>query len=441
MLIIATDLQDTRWLQYLWGEFARLQRAGFAARIVPLGSEVESGTPVLYYTREFQPGCWLPNLGQAPPRREVQWLSPEIFLADGQLARDARCACPYDPFWNAFACLSRLEEYLEEKRGGRINSYARNHPRLDKATFAVPVVNHLFNALEGLIRAHFPALPFGAGEKPVIELSHDLDYIEKTVQLRLKQTVFNCFNTLKAVYVNPGEAAGFARRSLRFLLASPSYWCFNYWEDLEKRYNRRSVFYIYARTGARDWRTWLFDPSYDIAANAKLQQQLRRLLAEGFEVGLHGSWHSAVQEGRLAAEKALLGEVLQREVTKTRQHWLKYSEAITPGLHHRYFQFDSTLGWNDLMGFRSGCASRYRPYDHGSHKALDYQVTPLVVMDSTIFDYGAAAAATLAQEAFALLEKLGQFKTSHVSISWHQRVCSPDYGWHGLYEQILSRIA
>lgn len=29
-------------------------------------------------------------------------------------------------------------------------------------------------------------------------------------------------------------------------------------------------------------------------------------------------------------------------------------------------------------------------------------------------------------------------KTLHISISWHQRVCSSDYNWHLFYEEILS---
>ena len=49
----------------------------------------------------------------------------------------------YDIFWNAFVFLSRLEEYWKEKNKKQIKSYVKNHPRKEKATFDVPVVNNL----------------------------------------------------------------------------------------------------------------------------------------------------------------------------------------------------------------------------------------------------------------------------------------------------------
>lgn len=42
-------------------------------------------------------------------------------------------------------------------------------------------------------------MSFGKLQKPIIDLSHDVDYINKTIQLRLKQTAFNIFNTIKTI--------------------------------------------------------------------------------------------------------------------------------------------------------------------------------------------------------------------------------------------------
>jgi hypothetical protein len=270
----------------------------------------------------------------------------------------------------------------------------------------------------------------------VVELSHDVDYINKTSQLRLKQTAFNGYNTLKALK-NPSVFINKAKSTVSFLFSNTSCWCFNYWESLEKKYKKRSVFYIYVQTKKKNLLSWLIDPSYDVKTNKKLQLKLKQLIYDGFEVGLHGSYNSAADEKRLVKEKAILEDIVGMRVEKIRQHWLRYEERITPVLHNKHFKYDSTIGWNDRIGFRSGCASRYRPYNHDKQQPFDYMVTPQVIMDSAIFDYDAERIKLQTKKALLMIKNIQSLKTPHISISWHQRVCNDDYRWHKLYEKIL----
>ena len=183
--------------------------------------------------------------------------------------------------------------------------------------------------------------------------------------------------------------------------------------------------------------SWLFDPSYDITTSTRLRKKIIQLIEEGFEIGLHGSYFSATDESQLSIEKELLERAINREVIKVRQHWLRYQERTTPVLHNKYFQFDSTLGWNDHMGFRSGSACRYRPYDHQRQNPFQFMVTPQIIMDANIFDYGIDQIGHLSAKALSLIKSLQKLKSSHVSVSWHQRVACKDYEWHGLYEKML----
>ena len=64
-------------------------------------------------------------------------------------------------------------------------------------------------------------------------------------------------------------------------------------------------------------------------------------------------------------------------------------------------------------------------------------VTPQVIMDSAIFDYTAERIKLQAKKALLMIKNIQSLKTSHISISWHQRVCNDDYRWHKLYEKIL----
>ena len=435
MLYVATDIEDARWLVYILEEFVRINKAEFSIQVV--SSQININYPhLISYNAVPQKGICIPNRSHVQPNEKTIRISENISVFSGTTSEDQRYSFSYDLFWNTFIFLTRLEEYRSEKNGKLIRSYSFNHPRENKSTFDIPVVNYLFNKFEQFIRNNFPKLPFGQKQDPIIEYSHDVDYIQKTFQLRLKQTAFNTFKTFKSIS-NPIRFTEQAKRTVRFFFSNPSYWHFDYWEKTEKRHNVRSVFYVYAKTGKKNLKSWLLDPSYDIAKNIYLQNRLKRLIQEGFEVGLHGSFYSAADEERLVREKNKLEESIGTEVHKVRQHWLRYEDGITPYLHNELFKYDSTLGWNDRMGFRSGIAGRYRPYDHKNRQAFAYMVTPQVIMDANVYDYGANEVEELEKKAIKMLESLRQFKSVHISISWHQRVCSSDYGWQGLYEQIL----
>jgi len=436
MLSIATDLKDNRWLQYILEEFVRINLAEFKIQICSVDKVDGSNPKVIYYNKNCINKFTIPNRSSVNIQKNALWLSKEIFIIQDTMVSEWEGTCHYDIFWNAFVFLSRIEEYWNEKNEKRIKSYAKNHPRKEKTTFDVPVVNNLFNELELIIKKKFPDLPFGSKQKPVVELSHDVDYIKKTSQLRLKQTAFNGYNTLKAVK-NPSVFIHKAQTTLSFLFSNTSCWCFNYWESLEKKYFKRSVFYIYVQTGKKNLKSWLIDPSYDVRTDKKLQLKLKQLIYDGFEIGLHGSYYSATDEKLLVNEKAVLEDIIGKRVEKIRQHWLRYEESITPVLHNKYFKYDSTLGWNDRIGFRSGCASRYRPYDHDKQEPFEYMVTPQVIMDSAIFDYEAERIVLQTKKALLMIKNIQALKTSHISISWHQRVCNDDYRWHELYEKIL----
>jgi len=438
-LYVATDLRDSRWLSYILEEFNRINQAEFAIRVCDIKA-VPSQAFALYYTKEFLCDTSIPNRSSILPDGKIRYIDDKKFVLTGTTSQDRRFACPYDLFWNAFVFLSRLEEYMSEQNGKKIRSYCKNHPRKQKGSFDLPVVEHLFEELESLIKRSYPQFTFGPRLSPVIEFSHDVDYIKKTTQLRLKQTAFNAANTIRSIK-DPGRFKATFRRTIHFFVSNPSYWCFDYWEKLEKRFNRRSVIYVYINTQEKDFISWLIDPSYDLGRLPRLLARIKDLAAQGFEIGLHGSYKSALNFSLLKKEKQILENVIGINIKKIRQHWLRYEEKITPYLHNDLFQYDSTLGWNDRIGFRSGCASAYRPYDHLKQQPFDYRVIPQIIMDSNIFDYGADQLKHLSQKALTILKNLKQYKTARVSVSWHQRTASKDYGWHGLYEKILENCS
>ncbi|HIN40469.1 MAG TPA: hypothetical protein EYM84_09375 [Flavobacteriales bacterium] len=436
MLTIYTDLNNTKWLEYLVEEFKRIQDANFDIRI---SSSPSNNSICINYCKQpiSGKGSNIFNCNQIQPTFELTKMSDGSFIIPETKSNNEEFECKTDIFWNAFVFLSRLEEFNEEQKGNLIKSYSTKHPRIDKNSFQIPIVNMLFSQLENFIKQYHPELEFKSGKPKTIELSHDLDYIQKTMQLRLKQTAFNTYNTVKSI-AKPKRFIKTATNTIKFLFKTPSYWCFDYWEELEKKHNKRSVFYVYSYSGNKNITSWLIDPSYQISNDNKLIARLKRLIGEGFEIGLHGSYASAFSKSLLEKEKMILEEALGTEVKRTRQHWLNFKEDTTPYLHNELFELDSTLAWNDMMGFRAGCSSMYRPYDHKNDQPFKYMEIPQVIMDSQLYDYGHLEPEEMTKSAINLLENLDQYKNVHVSISWHQRVCSTDYIWHKSYEKLIT---
>lgn len=432
-LTIKTDLQDTSWLRYILDQFTKINLANFQINITSL-DDSHSYPNKLYYCRKYKKGqLSIFNSSEVIPNGYIEHLDNALFILEN--TKNELFDIGYDIFWNAFVFLSRYEEYLSEKNDKNVYSYSSRHPRVDKTSFDTPIVNLLFNKFEEFLKRNFSSLDFGEAQEPTLDLSHDVDYIDKTIQLRLKQTAFNSFNTIKSI-TKPKKFFENLGKTLRFAFSNPSYWCFDYWQNLEQKYNKTSTLYIYVKNGSKNFKLWLIDPSYDVKINSELQKKLKELYEDGFKIGLHGSYESAKDFQKLKEEKDILEKILDIQITKTRQHWLNYFEAITPKSHNELFEFDSTLGWNDRIGFRSGCASLYHPYDFESKKAYKFKAIPQVIMDSNLYDY--ADDEEIFQSAKGLLQQAKDVsKTMHISISWHQRVCSSDYGWYKFYEEVL----
>ena len=437
MLYIATDLENKNWLVYLLEEFRRINGAEFDISVIDIHQKTEGN--VLFYCKSFGGSPAIVNKSDVLLSSKTAKVSDDIFIVDGTQTDDSRFEEKYDILWNAFVFLSRLEEYVSANQGRTISSYSFRHSRRDKETFEVPVVNNLFTRLEAIISKHFPDCQFNESSKPVIELSHDVDYIRKTLQFRLRRFGIAIINSIKNIH-KPKVFLKHTSSAWKFLIANTSYWCFDYWNDLEKRLERRSTFYVYVKTKSKNIRNWLINPSYDISQNIKLQKTLRALDQEGFQIGLHGSYQSAVDQEALAREKKILENILGHKVEKVRQHWLRYDERLTASLHNKLFKYDSTLGWNDAIGFRSGCASCYRPYDHEAQKGFDFLEIPQAIMDGNIFDHDDDSWEEIIKRAFSLLERLKRCKNAHAAISWHQRSCSDDYQWHKVYEELVGSI-
>ena len=224
--------------------------------------------------------------------------------------------------------------------------------------------------------------------------------------------------------------------------SSNPYWQFEEIMDLEADLGVRSAFYFLNEQhllADRPPSEWL-SPSnwvqhlgrYDVTAD-ELVDVVRELDAGGWEVGLHGSYHSATDRERLREEKATLEELLERPVTGGRQHHLRLTVPET-WRHHRAIglEYDASLGSSTECGFHEGYHP-LRPFDD------EFVVFPLTIMDQALPDPGANFDAARRTCERLLLEAANH--DAVMTVLWHPRFFNErEYpGYRGLYRWLVER--
>lgn len=442
MKILFVTEKPEPWLNYIWSQFVLVNGLKAEYHFASYGDVLNGGdfddrTLLIEYAENQK----LPTSLFLFKRNKYRvnfyvWLKNKLPVYVDSMSKSFG-RVKYDLLYNAFVHLSRIEEWRLEQEGKNIKSYASKHPLKDKQIWMIPIVNYLFNELESKIKKHHPLVSFASYQKPVIEFSHDVDYLYKTLQLRIKHTAFNIYNVIKLFssfqFKRSHEKV---RSSLKFATSSSNYWqCFDRWKRVEENAQIKSVFYFYAGRSKRYGLTkWLIDPSYEVIEDPRLVGKIRELRDSGNKIGIHGSFFSAVHQDIFDDEKLRLEKCIGEQITKNRQHWLNYFESHTPYFHKRSgIKEDSSLGFNDIPGFRAGIASKYQPYDHISQQAFPFFEIPLVLMDSHLHDYSG-----FKSECDFLFKYQSVVKKYVVSVDWHLRTIHPEYSWEKSYEKIMS---
>jgi hypothetical protein len=168
---------------------------------------------------------------------------------------------------------------------------------------------------------------------------------------------------------------------------------------------------------------------------AEFQETISKLLAKGCEVGVHGldCWRDTE---RGAEEFGLLRKLTSKKDLGVRMHWLYFGKNSPETLEASGAIYDSTVGYNETIGFRVGTAQAYKPLDAKTLLEL-----PMHVMDTALFypahlNLSKAAAATRTDKVIAAVERFGGCLT----INWHDRSIAPERLWGDFYVELIAKL-
>jgi hypothetical protein len=183
-------------------------------------------------------------------------------------------------------------------------------------------------------------------------------------------------------------------------------------------------------------------PSGPVEATRAVRYQITDVASEavnasagGAELAVHGidAWADAAAGH---AERNELTAVTGQRRTGIRMHWLYFSADSPKHLEAAGFDYDSTCGFNDAVGYRAGTSQPFRPA--GTERLMEL---PLSIMDSAMFSAGrlglsSAEAAERCRDIIANARRFG----GTLVINWHCRSLAPDRLWGGFYEHLLDEL-
>ena len=159
---------------------------------------------------------------------------------------------------------------------------------------------------------------------------------------------------------------------------------FDWIMDVSERHGLASAFYfICGRTDANK------DADYE-PEHPAIRDLMRRIHRRGHEIGLHPSYDTYRQPAAIAAEARRLRTIVEQEgIRQTkwggRMHFLRWEHPTTlRAWDAAGMDYDSTLSYADLPGFRCGTCFEYPAFDPVAQQMLKLRIRPLVAMECTV---------------------------------------------------------
>jgi peptidoglycan/xylan/chitin deacetylase (PgdA/CDA1 family) len=276
-------------------------------------------------------------------------------------------------------------------------------------------------------------------------LSHDVDEVTERaswskISHRLTQTI-RAQPGLKKIVEQSVYSIARAYRKLRHLGIDPL-WHYEDWLKIEDKYGYKSTFFFFPSELSHPH---YYDCAYRMkdrivyeGSKMSVKDMLQQIDKSGWEIGLHGSYHSAGRLDLLKDQRQQISTALGREIYSTRQHFLRYDPAITPSLHAQAgFTADSTQGYNFSLGFRAGTSFPYGAWDHQNSQPLPLLEIPLNIMDSSLFNpnlygYNEERAIRHCLKIMDNVERVGGCLT----LSWHPNYLNQE-SWWNVYKILL----
>lgn len=382
-------------------------------------------TPVINYSDTTIDGSFhLPNHALLF-EQDIHQQDTACFISDGCPAFFKTGGdFPFDVLAASFFLISRYEEYLPHEKD-EYGRYAHTASLAFKEQFLrLPLVNlwvqHFTKALKKKYPSFQPAFPSFR-----FLPTYDIDI---AFSFRHKGWLRNAGGFLRSPSLN----------RLQVLVGSKAdpFDSYDFLDELHRRNTLQPLYFflVAERNGGYD---------KNILPHKEVMWKLVKRHARKYGIGLHPSWQSGDNRQLLQQEKELLGSMAEKEITRSRQHYIRltlpvtYRQLITEGITEEH-----SMGYGSINGFRASVASPFYWYDLEKEETTSLRVYPFCFMDANAYYEEKLTPAKALEEMLHYLQVCREVNGTLITL-WHNNFLGTDpafAGWKEVYEQFIAQV-
>ena len=237
--------------------------------------------------------------------------------------------------------------------------------------------------------------PVWPEDKPfAVCLTHDVDHVTHYSLRQSARIYARDFTASRALSRKARGLIGLGwnvAQAIRHTYTQDPLHCFERWLEEEAAVGVRSTFFFWPgwssvnKHHSSDCTYELSDRVVFDGQKCTVAEMIREIDRRGWEIGLHPSWYSFNDLGEMKRQKTAIETALGHDVVSVRQHYLHYDIRVTPRIQTEAgLLYDSTLGFNNNIGFRFGTCYPWRLYDLQAEEELPILEVPLIIQDGAL---------------------------------------------------------
>jgi len=338
---------------------------------------------------------------------------------------------PFDIFAATFYLLSRYEEYLPHVKDtfGRFSaeeSLAFKHKFLEKPLIDIWAYKFRDLLQEKDIDFEFKSRKFEYLSTIDVDLAYCFKHkgIIRTIGGFAKD-IFKL--NIKDIWLRSMVTLGFRKDPFD---------TFDELIALQQKYSIKTIFFFLVS----DYTTYDKNTS---SRNSKYRSLIKSV-ADYCKVGLHPSYFSMKNDGKLKKEKKRLEEITNSPVERSRQHYLRLAMPETyQNLIGLEVIEDYTMGYAQHYGFRASTCTPFYFYDLDYEIQTPLKIFPFAAMDVTLKDYLGLSYKKSYEVLLKLAKEVDEVNGTFITL-FHNETLSNKGKWHRwekLYTDMFKQIS